>query len=69
MTKARRYAFLRKSLFGPRRGLEGPFEYPNGRVLYYDPRAGEYWDPTTDFFVDHDEVADLQQSIFDTIRG
>jgi hypothetical protein len=41
--------FLRKSLFGPRRGLEGPFEYPNGRVLYYDPRAGEYWDPTTDF--------------------
>lgn len=51
-----------------RQGLEGPYRYPNGRVLYYDPRAGEYWDPRTDFFVDRDEVADLQQSIFDAVR-
>jgi hypothetical protein len=49
--------------FGPRPGLEGPFHYPNGRVLYYDAQAGEYWDPLTDFYVDRDEVADLQQSI------
>jgi hypothetical protein len=53
--------------FGARSGLEGPFHYPNGRVLYYDPRAGEYWDPRTDFFVPMDEVAHLQQSIFDII--
>ena len=26
--------------FGPRKGLEGPFHYPNGRVLYYDNKAG-----------------------------
>lgn len=44
----------------PRKGLEGPFLYPNGRVLYYDATAGEYWDPTTDFFVPRDEVAELQ---------
>lgn len=50
--------------FGPRPGLEGPYRYPNGRVLYYDPQAGEYWDPLTDFFVDREDVADLQQSIF-----
>ena len=55
--------------YGPRRGLEGPFHYPNGRVLYYDARAGEYWDPRTDFFVPADEVADLQRSIFDVVRG
>lgn len=55
--------------FGPRKGLEGPFTYPNGRTLYYDPKAGEYWDPLTDFFVPNDEVADLQNQIFDTIRG
>ena len=54
---------------GPRDSLEGPFYYPNGRVLYYDPRAGEYWDPRTDFYVPADEVADLQNSIFDLVRG
>jgi hypothetical protein len=55
--------------YGPRKGLEGPFQYPNGRVLYYDPKEGEYWDPRTDFYVPHDELADLQRSIFDLMRG
>jgi hypothetical protein len=49
--------------YGPRRGLEGPFHYPNGQVLYYDPKAGEYYDPTTDFYVSREDVAELQQSI------
>jgi hypothetical protein len=61
--------FTRKGRFGPRQGLEGPFEYPNGQVLYYDPKAGEYWDPTTDFYVPNEDVARLQQSMFDQIRG
>ena len=42
--------------YGPRKGLEGPFHYPNGQVLYYDP--------LTDFYVPRDEVAELQNSIF-----
>lgn len=45
---------------GPRVGLEGPFEYPNGRVLYYDPIEGSYWDPLTDFFVGREEIDGLQ---------
>jgi hypothetical protein len=45
----------------PRKGLEGPFFYPNGQVLYYDTKAGEYWDPTTDFYVPHEDVAELQR--------
>jgi hypothetical protein len=49
--------------------LEGPFHYPNGRVLYYDPRAGEYWDPRTDWYVPRDEVAELQQSIFGCVKA
>lgn len=49
--------------YGPRRGLEGPFHYPNGQVLYYDPKEGQYYDPTTDFYVANEDVADLQQSI------
>jgi hypothetical protein len=66
----------RSKEYGPRKGLEGPFSYPNGRVLYYDPKSvapngasGEYWDPVTDFYVPADEVAELQQSIFDKLKG
>ena len=61
--------FQHSKEYGPRKGLEGPFHYPNGQVLYYDPKAGEYWDPRTDFYVPNDEVHRLQNSIFDTIRG
>ena len=55
--------------YGPRKGLEGPFRYPNGQVLYYDAQEGSYWDPKTDFYVPAEDVARLQQSIFDQIRG
>lgn len=41
--------------FGPCQGLEGPFNFM-GRVLYYDPKAGEYYDPLTDFYVEQDEM-------------
>lgn len=52
----------------PRKGLEGPFFYPSGAVLYYDIKAGEYWDPTTDFYVPSEDVARLQNQIFDRIK-
>ena len=60
--------FKHGSEYGARPGLEGPFHYPSGRVLYYDAKAGEYWDPLTDFYVEHDEVAALQQSILNAIK-
>ncbi len=63
------HVFQHNTEYGARKDLEGPFHYPNGRVLYYDARAGEYWDPRTDFYVPGDEVADLQQSIFDRVRA
>lgn len=53
----------RDAKWQPRKGLEGPFFYPNGQVLYYDPREGKYYDPTTDFYVSHDDVSDLKNSI------
>lgn len=43
--------------FGPRKGLEGPFTFVNGRVLYYDVKEGQYYDPLTDFYVDNEEIA------------
>jgi len=57
-----------KQEYGPRKGLEGPFTYANGRTLYYDPREGKYWCPRTDFYVDNDELAQLQQGMVDLIR-
>jgi hypothetical protein len=53
--------------YGPRAGLEGPFHYPSGHVLYYDPIAGEYYDPRTDWYVSSEDVAVLQQQIFDRL--
>lgn len=48
----------------PRKGLEGPFFYPSGAVLYYDPKEGSYYDPTTDFYVPHDEANALKEQVF-----
>lgn len=59
---------MMRQKYGPRDGLEGPFHYPNGQVLYYDLKEGEYYDPFTDFYVPRDEVAELQNSIFDLLK-
>jgi len=40
--------------YGPRKGLEGPFNF-NGRILYYDNKEGKYYDPRSDFYVSYDE--------------
>lgn len=53
----------RDAKYTERPGLEGPFFYPNGQVLYYDPKEGKYYDPTTDFYVEHEDVLELQNSI------
>lgn len=49
----------RDTKWQPRRGLEGPFFYANGRVLYYDPKEGQYYDPLTDYYVEQDEINEL----------
>lgn len=59
--------FTHNDNYGPRKGLEGPYRYPNGQVLYYDPKEGQYYDPSTDFYVANEDVAILQQSILDLL--
>jgi hypothetical protein len=44
-----------RTKYGPRKGLEGPFTF-SGQVLYYDPKEGQYYDPTTDFYVEQSEM-------------
>jgi hypothetical protein len=56
----------REAKWQPRKGLEGPFWFVD-RVLYYDPKAGEYWDPTTDFYLEQAEVDMLQQRVVDIL--
>ena len=55
--------------YGPRKGLEGPFVFIGGIVLYYDPVEGRYWDPTTDFYMEHDDMSQLQNRMFEALRG
>ena len=57
----------RDAKWQPRKGLEGPFFYPNGQVLYYEPKAGKYWDPTTDFFVEYEDVEELKNMFLQTL--
>jgi hypothetical protein len=56
----------RDAKWQPRKGLEGPFWFV-GRVLYYDPKAGQYWDPTTDFYVEQEEMDLLQKRVVDIL--
>lgn len=55
--------------FTTRKGLEGPWQYPNGQTLYYDPSEGQYYDPLTDFYISHEDMAVIQQQVFDKIAG
>ena len=49
-----------RTKYGPREGLEGPFNF-NGRVVYYDPKEGAYYDPTCDWYIDHAEMDAIRQ--------
>lgn len=40
-------------------GMEGPFQFKSGAVLYYDPKAGKYYDRGKDMYIDNEEAANL----------
>jgi len=54
--------------YGPRKGLEGPFNF-SGQVLYYDPKEGSYYDPRTDFYVSREEMDVINQRLFQKLAG
>lgn len=55
--------------YGARKGLEGPFHYPNGQVLYYDPKEGQYYCPSSDFYVEQEEMDIINNRLMDVLRG
>lgn len=56
-----------RNKYGPRKGLEGPFNF-SGRVLYYDNKEGAYYDPTTDFYVEQSEMDLINNRLMETLR-
>jgi hypothetical protein len=38
-----------------RKGLEGPFGTRSGKVVYYDPKEGSYYDPDSDIYLTYNE--------------
>lgn len=53
--------------YGPRPGLEGPFNF-SGRVLYYDNKEGSYYDPTTDFYVSQAEMDAINKQFYEVLK-
>jgi hypothetical protein len=48
-----------KGDMGPVEGMEGPYQYASGAVLYYDPKEGKYYDRGQDRYLDNEEAAQL----------
>ena len=55
---------IMRDKYGPRKGLEGPFNF-SGRVLYYDNTQGQYYDPATDFYVEQAEMDAINTRFFE----
>ena len=53
--------------YGPRKGLEGPFNF-SGQVLYYDNKKGAYYDPTTDFYVEQAEMDIINNRLYELLK-
>ena len=58
---------IMRDKYGPRKGLEGPFNF-SGRVLYYDNKQAQYYDPTTDFYVEQAEMDMINTQFFEIFK-
>jgi hypothetical protein len=56
-----------RNKYSARKGLEGPFNF-SGCVLYYDNKAGQYYDPTTDFYVEQAEMDEINTRFFEQFK-
>jgi hypothetical protein len=56
-----------RNKYGARKGLEGPFNF-SGRVLYYDNKQGQYYDPATDFYVEQAEMDEINTRFFEQFK-
>jgi hypothetical protein len=47
---------INKEKYVARTGLEGPFQTRNGKVVYYDPVEGSYYDPDSDIYLSYEDL-------------
>ena len=59
---------MMRTKYGPRNGLEGPFNF-SGRVLYYDNKEGAYYDPATDFYVEQAEMDQINNRLYELLKN
>ena len=52
-----------------RDGLEGPIMTKSGKVVYYDPKEGSYYDPDTDMYITYDEWRALDEGVWDAAKN
>ena len=53
---------LDRERYQTRDGLEGPFMSKSGKVVYYDPIEGSYYDPDTDIYLSYEEWKELSEA-------
>jgi hypothetical protein len=58
-----------RTKYGPRTGLEGPFLFSNGQVLYYDSKQGQYYDPRSDFYMSNEDMEAVHQHMVDLLKA
>lgn len=58
----RRMPSIDKERYPERPGLEGPFGTMSGKVLYYDPKEGKYYDSDSDMYVSYDDYEAYNKS-------
>ncbi len=58
---------IMREKYSARKGLEGPFNF-SGRVLYYDNKQGQYYDPATDFYVEQAEMDEINTRFFEQFK-
>ena len=49
-------------------GMDGPIMTRSGKVVYYDPKSGDYYDRDSDMFLSYDEFKDLDNYTNDAER-
>lgn len=47
--------------YPPIKGMEGPFRMKSGRVVYYDPKEGQYYDRRVDHYLSDEEAYALHE--------
>ena len=50
-----------RNKYTPMRGMEGPFPTMSGKVLYYDPKAGQYYDRDSDMYISYDQYMEYDK--------